>query len=282
MPELPEVETIRRYLSEILPGQRVVDVVHLDPRMIKEGPLDADAMRRQLPDRVVRAVSRRGKFLFVDWDDSTHLLLHLGMSGRILVGPEEGRRVPHTHFVIKFSQHCLWLVDPRRFGRIGWVPAGAPLRGDLGPEPLGRMFTTAYLARRMAGRQTPVKALLLDQRVVAGLGNIYADEALFAARVHPLRPAGSLAPMEVRRLVRTIRAVLAKGIMFRGTSFSDFVDALGHRGENQHHLTIYGRTGEPCVRCRAPVAQVVVQGRTSHYCANCQAYSEGGTDIAKV
>ncbi|MDA8192427.1 MAG: bifunctional DNA-formamidopyrimidine glycosylase/DNA-(apurinic or apyrimidinic site) lyase [Thermaerobacter sp.] len=274
MPELPEVETIRQYLAGVLPGQTVTAVRHLDPRMVKDGSLGAAAIIVRLPGLTVARVVRRGKFLFIGWTQGGHLLIHLGMSGRLGFAPV-AEPTPHTHLLLAFTHGELQLVDPRRFGRVGWVAAGEVLRPGLGVEPLSRGFTRTFLMTRLLGRTAPIKSVLLDQRIVAGIGNIYADEALFRAGIHPRTPAGELSAVQTARLVRGVRAVLREGLANRGTSFSDYVDALGRAGDNQHYLRVYGRGGEPCRRCRAMVATMVIQGRTSHFCPTCQPLRPG-------
>lgn len=269
MPELPEVETIRQYLDEVLPGLSVVAVRHLDPRMAKDPAWPASVIARLLVGQVVSGVRRRGKFLFICWQNGDCLELHLGMSGRLTLSSGEPV-ARHTHLILDFAASELRLVDPRRFGRVAWVPAGQPLKPELGREPLERNFTAAWLAAAFQGRRAPVKAILLDQRVIAGLGNIYADEALFRAGVHPLTPAGELDGDQVKRLVRAIRRVLRDGLAHRGTSFSDYVDALGHPGDHLPYLDVYGRKNRPCRRCGRPIATVVIQSRTSHWCPHCQ------------
>ncbi|MBX5466413.1 MAG: bifunctional DNA-formamidopyrimidine glycosylase/DNA-(apurinic or apyrimidinic site) lyase [Firmicutes bacterium] len=273
MPELPEVETIRRYLDQILAGRRIDQVVHLDPRMVRGGAGRAETIVRRVTGAVVRRVGRRGKYLWMALTrPGGYLVIHLGMSGRLTweADPAEPWR-PHTHLVLSVAGGGhLRLADPRRFGRVDWAPDRTGLEAQLGVEPLGRAFTAAYLAERLAGRRAPIKALLLDQRIVAGLGNIYADEALFLCRVHPATPGGRLVEPELHQLVRAVRTVLRRSLRHRGTSFSDYVDALGHPGEHQHHLAVYGRGGQPCPRCGAPVAVLEVGGRSSHFCPRCQ------------
>ncbi|AUW93290.1 MAG: bifunctional DNA-formamidopyrimidine glycosylase/DNA-(apurinic or apyrimidinic site) lyase [Sulfobacillus thermotolerans] len=270
MPELPEVETIRFYLTETVLGQRVNTVKHLDQRMVKTGSASAEEITRRLPGRMVKSIKRRGKFLFLEWDTQDHLLVHLGMSGRLIWIPESAPWVTHTHMVLGFRDFDLRLSDPRRFGRIGWLPAGEEPGAQLGVEPLGRRLTRQFLAQKLKGRSAPIKALLLDQRIIAGLGNIYVDESLFQARIRPDRPGSSLTPAEITRMIRAIRAVLKQAIMHRGTTFSDYVDALGHPGENQAYLWVYGRSGQECRRCGHLLAQQVIAGRTSHFCGHCQ------------
>jgi formamidopyrimidine-DNA glycosylase len=206
----------------------------------------------------------------VRWDSGAHLLLHLGMSGKLLWVEPERPWDRHTHLVVDFGDRELRLSDPRRFGRIGWRMPGEALKADLGVDPLSRRFQAQWLAAQLQTRRAPIKSVLLDQRIVAGLGNIYADESLFHARIHPQRPAGGLSADECGRLVRAIKAVLRTAIKHRGTSFSDYVDALGHPGQNQAYLQVYARQGQPCGRCRTPIVRVWVQNRSSYFCPRCQ------------
>ncbi len=270
MPELPEVETIRRHLEAGVLGRRVTEVRHLDPRMVKLGEMDASALQGRLSGQRLVRTDRRGKYLLLGWQEGGWLVIHLGMSGRLTLNrPGEVLR-PHTHLEVAFGDVDLRLCDPRRFGRVGWLDERASLDHRLGQEPMDRRFTGAYLYSRLSDRRAPIKALLLDQAVVAGLGNIYADEALFLSRIHPRTAAGTLKREDMVRLVRSIRRVLRNGIQHRGTSFSDYVDGLGRPGENQAYLNVYGQAGKPCRRCGAMVASEVVQGRTSHFCPRCQ------------
>ncbi|OLZ10558.1 bifunctional DNA-formamidopyrimidine glycosylase/DNA-(apurinic or apyrimidinic site) lyase [Sulfobacillus thermosulfidooxidans] len=270
MPELPEVETIRYYLDHVLPGQKVHKVLHIDPRMVKTGSLSAEEIARRLPGHVVKSIKRRGKFLFLEWETQDHLLIHLGMSGRLIWIQNHEPWALHTHLVLDFEENQLRLIDPRRFGRIGWIDRGVELVPHLGTEPLSADLTSQFLVKRLQGRQAPIKSLLLDQSLIAGLGNIYVDESLFRAKIRPDRPGGSLEPREIKRLVRSIRRVLQEAIEHRGTSFSDYVDALGHPGQNQDYLMVYGRNQAECRVCGQPIVTKVIQGRTSHFCLHCQ------------
>jgi formamidopyrimidine-DNA glycosylase len=221
----------------------------------------------------VRAVERHGKFLAWRFDDGAALLLHLGMSGRVTVGVDPSVPwPPHTHLVVALDDgQEVRLRDPRRFGRIVWLEAGRPLHGGLGPDALARGFTRKVLEAGIAGRQAPIKSLLLNQTVVAGVGNIYADEALFLARIHPARAGGSLSPVEVGRLHRAVRRVLRAALAHRGTTFLSFADAAGREGGYLPHLRVYGRSGQRCRRCPETLASVVIGGRTSAFCPRCQA-----------
>lgn len=271
MPELPEVETIRSYLGGLLPGKRIDAVAWLDPRMVKRSPADAEAMASLMAGRTVTSVDRRGKFLFLRMDTGDALLLHLGMSGRLVAEPGSAPIPTHTHLILRFGEMEVRLTDPRRFGRMAWVPNGGQPDVRLGAEPLSRQFGAKTLQQAFRGRRVAVKTALLNQQLIAGLGNIYADEALFRAGIHPERSAGSLTADEMGRLARAVKHVLRQSLEHRGTSFSDYVDALGHTGENQAYLQVYGREGKPCRRCRQRIQRVVIGGRSSHFCPRCQA-----------
>ena len=272
MPELPEVETIRAYLQAFLPGRQVMAVRHLDPRMVKMGSWDSTMIGAYLPGLVVQSMERRGKYLLIRFPEQAWLAVHLGMSGRLVIANRDQAWKNHTHMVLEIAGgEEMRLIDPRRFGRLGMFKAERPEDFlQLGPEPLGHHFTSSYLSYRLQKRSTAIKSLLLDQALLAGLGNIYVDEALFKARIHPLTPGQDLPVDAVARLVRAIRLVLREGIRHRGTSFSDYVDALGHPGENQDYLSVYGRFGQPCVRCGNPIQRIVIHQRTSHFCQRCQ------------
>jgi formamidopyrimidine-DNA glycosylase len=267
VPELPEVETIRGQLAPRLEGRILVLVDINDPRLTR--PLDPHEVVAELQGERVVGVERRGKYLVVLLEGGSALLVHLRMTGsfgfeptsheRAIVGLEDGTRLVYR--------------DVRRFGT--WlVLSGEELAGYLdgknGPEPLGPRFTTAWLADRLARRRAPLKAVLLDQRVVAGLGNIYADEALWRARLSPLRPASSLRPDEVRALHRAIRTALRIGIDRQGSTLRDYATPDGSSGAMQREFRVYGRAGEPCPRCRAPIAKTRVGGRGTWYCPHCQ------------
>lgn len=276
MPELPEVETIRRTLAERLPGRRVTGVEVRGAHVLEGVP--AGDFVQGLIDRRFERVGRRGKYLLLDLEGGRRLMLHLRMTGRLLHGSDLGTPGPHTHLRLFLDDGSeLRFDDVRKFGRVylgstranGRAPWPAGYR-SLGPEPLAGDFGPDELAAAFEGREARVKSLLLDQRIVAGLGNIYADEALFRAGIHPARPAGELDRQEIRRLWQAIRDVLTEAVQARGTTFSDYRDALGRTGEFARLLATYGRKGEPCPRCGTAIETVKVAGRTSHYCPRCQ------------
>jgi formamidopyrimidine-DNA glycosylase len=219
-------------------------------------------------------VRRRAKYLLLDLDDGTSLMVHLRMTGRLVVAPRDAAPLQFEHLTIELDDgRDLRFADQRKFGRVlPLLPEDVRrLEGRLGPEPLAPRFTAATLAAALARRPGKLKSVLLDQRLIAGLGNIYVDEALFRARLHPERTANGLSDHEVRRLHRAIRGVLREGLDARGTTFSSFQDATGAEGSNQRNLLVYGRGGnEACVRCGRRLERIVVGGRGTSYCPRCQ------------
>jgi len=271
MPELPEVETYARDLAAVLPGRRFVGARVGWPRQAPRNT--PEAVDARLAGQTILAVGRRGKYLCLQLSDDW-LILHLKMSGRLELVPAAHPRNPHAHTVFVLDRGDeLRFHDPRKFGRLYVVADPAAVTGALGPEPLDDAFTLAAFAARLRGRRGRLKPLLLDQRFVAGLGNIYADEALFTARLHPLATADGLTDDDIRRLHGAIRAVLARGVELRGTSFSTggYRDLTGNRGEMQGTLLVFRRTGEPCPACGTPIERLVVGGRSTHVCPTCQA-----------
>jgi formamidopyrimidine-DNA glycosylase len=251
MPELPEVETVMRGLA-----------VRLEGRVLAATAAARADLRWPLPDlaplvgRRVLGLARRAKYILIRFEGGLTLILHLGMSGRIVLSPPGANAAPpaHEHVVLRTEEG--WragFVDPRRFGSIDLVAtaeeASHPRLAGLGPEPLGEGFTPAVLSRALAGRRTPIKAALLDQRTVAGLGNIYVCEALFRARISPRRSAHTVAGARAARLVPAIRATLEEAIAAGGSSLRDWRQANGELGYFQHAWRVYGRAGEPCERC---------------------------------
>lgn len=282
MPELPEVETVRRGLAPVIEGRRIARARVNRPDL--RWPLPERMAERLAGARVTR-LGRRSKYLLAELDTGETWITHLGMSGRMLVsGDPLGRFVhdhpapeKHDHVVIDLEDGArVTFNDPRRFGAMDLVATGEleahRLLAGLGPEPLGNGFDEDYLVARLAGRRTPVKAALLDQRLVAGLGNIYVCEALFRAGISPMRRAARLSARRAAALVPAIRAVLADAIEAGGSSLRDYRQADGELGYFQHAFDVYGREGAPCRRpgCGGTVRRKVQSGRSSFYCATCQ------------
>ena len=267
MPELPEVETIRGQLASRLEGRTFAVVDILDARLTR--PLDPREVAAELQGERVVAVERRGKYLVVRLEGGAALLVHLRMTGSFRFEPTS-----HERAIVELEDGSrLAYRDVRRFGTWVVVPGHeleSYIGGKNGPEPLGPRFTTAWLAEQLSTRRAPLKAVLLDQRVVAGLGNIYADEALWRARLNPVRAAASLGAEEVRLLHRAIRAALRTGIRLQGSTLSTYAQPDGSPGTMQREFRVYGRAGEPCLRCRTPIAKTRVGGRGTWYCPYCQ------------
>lgn len=268
MPELPEVETTVRGLAQVLEGQRLIEVDVRRPDL--RWPLPPD-LRQRLTGATVTQLGRRSKYGLVYTDRDDVLIFHLGMSGRWLVNKPDAK---HDHVVLTTAAgNRAVLNDPRRFGSLDLMPRPelASYRGfvGMGPEPLGEGFSAAHLAGALAGRRAPIKALLLDQRVVAGLGNIYVCEALNMAGVHPQRLGAAVTPDEAARLVTAVRDVLTAAIAAGGSTLRDYAAPSGERGYFFTKWRVYGRAGKAC-RCGAPIQRIVQSGRSSFFCAVCQ------------
>jgi formamidopyrimidine-DNA glycosylase len=271
MPELPEVETIRRQLAPHLEGRTIVDAQILDPRWTRPDP--TAGVEAELRGAVVERVGRAGKYLIWSLSGERFLLQHLRMTGTLLYDPAVAP--PHTHVLLELDDgHRLVYVDPRRFGT-GHLVHGEAARDEyltsrIGIEPLTPEFTAAHLCKLARGRTAPVKAFVLDQRRIAGVGNIYADEALFRAGIHPLRPAGRLTAAEWERLREGIEDALSAGIEAKGASIDDFRHLDGARGSFQDLFLVHRRAGEPCPRCGHTIGKIVVGGRGTYVCERCQ------------
>lgn len=269
MPELPEVETTRRGLLPHVVGRRIVAVRVRQPRLRWRVPA---SLAKALPGAIVSDLTRRAKYLLMHTPRGT-LILHLGMSGSLRVAPENAPPSAHDHLDIVFEGgHCLRLHDPRRFGSVLWTdaPHAHALLRDLGPEPLEAGFDAAYLFRITRKRRVAIRNLLLNARLIAGIGNIYANEALFDAGIRPARAAGRLARSDCARLTATVRAVLTRAIAAGGTTLRDFQNADGAPGYFQQTLHVYGRTGLPCPRCATAVRMLRLGQRSAFYCPVCQ------------
>ena len=272
MPELPEAETIARGLNAILPGRvvRRVEVVRED---VVQGPVRPFA--RAMAGREFRGVGRRGKNVVFTFVDSTRLVVNLGMSGRFMTGADPGTHPPSTHPAVVFHLEDggrMIYDDVRRFGRLTTVPATEWTRWSrrLGPEPLARSFTAKRFRRILARSRSPVRSLLLDQKRVAGVGNIYAVEALWFARIHPRTPANAIGAAAAAKLHRALRRVLRSAIRAGGTTLRNYRDANGDEGRFGRALHAYGRDGDPCTRCGTPIERIVFGGRSAFCCPRCQ------------
>ena len=273
MPELPEVETIARGLRASLPGRRILNV-----RLGKTDFIEDPAViERDVPGMRISAIRRHGKFLLLDLQSpagstgNSSLLIHLGMTGRLVVCDPNAPVPPHTHVFFTLDDgRELRYTDVRRFGRMRILKTDVlqDRLGSLGLDPL-EISETDFISLLKA-RHAQIKALLLDQHVLRGIGNIYADESLWRARIHPRRLGASLKPEELRRLYRAVRDVLHEAIEARGSSIADYVDSEGNLGGFQRRHRVYQREGKKCFRCGAPIRRAIVAGRSSHFCPRCQ------------
>jgi formamidopyrimidine-DNA glycosylase len=278
VPELPEVETIRRQLAPLVEGRTLRALQIADPRWC--APLHPAALREALEGRRVDGLDRRGKYLIWRAEGDVHLLAHLRMTGTLLYDPPAGTPYSRVRFALD-DGHELRFCDPRRFGTgelaLGAAALDAFLAARLGVEPLGPEFTTERLALETRGRRAPIKAVLLDQRRVAGVGNIYADEALFRARIHPLRPAGALKRAQVAALRDAVVGALSAGLDAGGATIDDFRHADGVHGSFQDEFLVHRRAGEPCPACGGPVVKFVAAGRGTYACEACQTPPRGAS-----
>jgi formamidopyrimidine-DNA glycosylase len=295
MPELPEVETVARDLQTKVVGATIVDATVTWDRTVRH-PQPPERFVEEIRGATIRRVGRRAKTVLIQLDDGRVMTVALRMTGALLVTEPGEPQDPYVRVAFSLADgRELRYRDVRKFGRIGLWPGGG-LRsvgggrgarsrrvaetgrsfriGEVfsghGPEPLARSFTATRFEERMRGRSARLKTLLLDQSFIAGVGNIYADEALWRSRLHPLRRADTLGSDELRRLHRAVRQVLRQGIENRGSSVRDYVDASGARGSNAERLAVYRRTDEPCLRCGATITRIVVTQRSTHFCPHCQ------------
>lgn len=294
LPELPEVETVRRSLTPHLTGRSITEVQIFLPKIVRY--LTVDEFKQQLLGQRFLKLDRRGKYLLARLTGGWTLVVHLKMTGRLIYGPpglvinRDGGAWCHLHAAFSLDNGgVLVFHDLRQFGYLTLIQTEdcLSLKGlkDLGPEPLGQEFTLNWLEKKVQGRKAKIKQLLLDQTIVAGIGNIYADEILYAAKLHPERIGASLTADELARLYQSIRSVLQQGIDCRGTSISDYVDGEGQPGEFQNYLQVYRRTGQDCRHCASVIQRLKVGGRSSHYCPQCQPnvcdHHHGGTRLPR-
>jgi formamidopyrimidine-DNA glycosylase len=273
MPELPEVETVRRRLAPLVEGRRFDEVEITDARLTR--PHDPVEVARELAGERVTLADRRGKYLILRFESGRALVIHLRMTGSVLhQARSELADDPHRHALVRLDDGTdLLYRDIRRFGT--WLLLEPPevdayIDARVGREPLVRAYQAKHLAAELAGRRAPIKAAILDQRTVAGVGNIYADEALWRARIHPLTPAAALDAEEVKALHRGIRQALQLGLRRQGSTLRDYRLPDGGSGSAQHEFKVYGRGGEPCERCGTPIDKIRVAGRGTWYCPTCQ------------
>ena len=272
MPELPEVETIRRTLSLHVLNLKIEKVILLWPGAVVG--YEGHGFEEIVRGLSLQSIERRGKYLLITLEGGWSIIAHMRMTGRLNYFPHSQEPEKHTHVVLKLSKGEIHFTDTRKFGRLQLVRTedrlNHPSLKRLGPEPLEEEFTPEELGRRLAHRKMPLKNALLDQAVVAGIGNIYADESLFRAGLSPERLANTLSEEEWSRLYTTIREVLQEGIDANGTSFRDYQDANGEKGAFQRALKVYGRGGEACMLCGRPLAKKRMGGRTTVFCLDCQ------------
>jgi len=273
MPEMPEVEIIRRYLDTQVAGKTIMNLDIRLPRMIKWP--DVEGFRALVTGRTIKSMNRRGKYLLMELDNDSKVVFHLRMTGRLVYEPT-GETSDHHARVIFHLQDGASLVygDTRTLGTIhGLKPQElGMLKGlaEMGPEPLSAEFTAEYLYKTAKQRKVAIKSFLLNQKYIGGIGNIYADEALFLAGIHPLRPANSLTQAECSSLWESVNKVIAAGIADGGTTFRDYQNGEGGKGSHQEHLYVYGRKGEQCRNCGAVIERITVGGRGTHFCPKCQ------------
>ncbi len=269
MPELPEVETAVRALRRPLIGRTITGARNDWPRHVAI-PLPEE-LRERITGRRVEAIDRRGKYLVFTLSDDETLIVHLKMTGHLSVVPAETPPDPYAHTVFELDDgRELRFRDPRKFGRVYLVRDPAEVLGPLGPEPLPEDFTAQALAERLARRKRVLKPLLLDQTFIAGIGNIYADEALFHAGIMPTRRSDTLTAEEIVALHAAIRKVLTMGIEREGASITNYVKPDGQKGDMQNAVFVFRRTGQSCYECGGPIERIVLGGRSTHYCPRCQ------------
>ena len=272
MPELPEVETVRRGLESAITGKRIARVILRREGLRIPFPRDLAAV---MQGRKIQGVTRRAKYLLIELSGGQTVIIHLGMSGKLLFKTKApSRYATHDHAVIGFDDgSALVFNDARRFGILTHAKtrhlAKHPYFEHLGPEPFSREFSPAYLARALASRNGPIKPALMDQTLVAGVGNIYASEALYRAGIHPGTPAKTLV-REAKTIIRCVREILQAAIESGGSTLRDFVRSSGDAGYFQHHFSVYGRDGEPCARCKRPIQKMTQAARSTYFCASCQ------------
>jgi formamidopyrimidine-DNA glycosylase len=265
MPELPEVQMVVDTLAPAVVGREILRVSLLRGDVLQPANFDLAAA---LVGHSVTSVNRRGKRIILQLDDGNLFYIHLGMTGRLTMELADAPRLPHTHLVVEFAENQMRFRDPRRFGGIWWLGSTEPTDAQMGPEPLG--LRNNQLARQLAKTTRAIKNALLDQSVIAGLGNIYVDESLFKAGIHPLSPANELSIDQVATLNRSIKSTLRKALHHRGSTLRDYFDTNGNPGGFQKLHAVYDRAELPCRKCKTPIERIVMGGRSTHFCPRCQ------------
>lgn len=278
MPELPEVETIRQQLDKHLPGLELIKIECLDEkvsRFLAKRSID------KIVEQKILAVKRRAKVLLLEFANNYYLAFHLKMTGQVILHSAKIDYLPnkHTRAILHFSQNQkVYFQDMRKFGWLKVIGQGEIEKGlfsqSLGPEPFGKEFTLTYFQKILAKSSRPIKIFLLDQSLIAGIGNIYANEALFLAKIHPQKLARQLYKQEIKELFAQIKKVLQKGIDLGGASDNAYLDAYGGKGKFQEHFLVYGRSKKPCVNCQTAITRIALGGRGTFYCSNCQPISK--------
>ena len=281
MPELPEVETIVNDLRPSLKDRSFTDITILWPRMVLQP--SAEELRRRLPGQVIKDIGRRGKYLIFRLASGEALILHLRMTGSLLLkrkGDKHPVSSPYITAIFRLDNGMeLVFTDRRKLGTVSLVKDESELNEKLGPEPLDPDFTAQALTKRLSSRKAPIKAVLCDQEVIAGIGNMYADEALFFARIHPLREANSLSHEEIKRLHKAIRQVLTRAIGNGGASISDYRRPTGEKGTQQYDFYAAHRGGQTCKVCATPIERISVRNRGTYFCPKCQSKAAESAQI---
>ncbi len=265
MPELPEVETVVRTLAPTIISRQIVSVQVLRPDIVDPPTPNLPAL---LQNRFIASLHRRGKKIIFTLDDQTRFFFHLGMTGRLTLERPASPHIPHTHLILDIADQQLRFTDPRRFGGLFLLSPKESPDTNLGPEPL--TLTPKTFAPLLKKTKRAIKTALLDQKLLAGVGNIYADEALFDSRIHPQTPAHRLKSDQITRLTRSIKKVLNRAIHHRGSTLRDYRDANGIPGNFQKIHRVYDRANKPCPRCKTPIRRIVLGGRSTHFCPKCQ------------
>lgn len=272
MPELPEVETIRRTLESSIKENTITNMTVLNPGTVDR--MTASDLHGKVVNRQITSLHRRGKYLVLILEDDGRLVIDLRMTGRLIVRSKDNPGINrHTRLIIFFDgEQLLRFDDQRKFGRVIWFSDEPSMeaRLNLGPEPIDPVFDADQLEKIVDRRKRSIKSLLLDQKLISGIGNIYADEALFRANIAPSRQAGALKRCEIEDLATACRYVLEQGIKHRGTTLRDYVDGDGRKGQFGEYLKVYGREGKSCYVCDEPIVRVTITGRSSSYCPKCQ------------